>query len=219
MKQEALTVYYYQPFLQGEVGFLLGENGLKALDIEGLYPHIRENDPNIAPLWSQNHLKQTMLKQSLRQKRGLPDNSPELITKIRWQKQYAPLPIGDQFNSVLGGYLQTAITELLCYFQGEEMQFTIPLDLSSGTPFQQRVWQALQQIPYGQTISYKTLAMMIDNPKAVRAVGGANGQNPLPIIIPCHRVIQADGNLGGYSGGVAIKRELLALEGVVDTRF
>lgn len=219
MKQEAFTVYYYQPFSQGEVGFLLGENGLKALDIEGLYPQIRENDPSIAPLFSKSHLKQTMLKQSLRQKRGLSNNSLELTTKIRWQKQYAPLPIGDQFNPVFGQYLQTAITELLRYFQGEEVQFTIPLDLSDGTAFQQQVWQALQQIPYGQTISYKTLAMMINNPKAVRAVGGANGKNPLPIIIPCHRVIQADGSLGGYSGGVAIKRELLALEGVVDTLF
>lgn len=218
MTQAAFTVYYYQPFDIGEVGFLLGEKGLKALDIEGLYPQIRENDLS-APVLPQNHLKQTILKQSLRQKRGLPDNSLELTTKIRWQKQYAPLPIGDQFNPVLGGYLQTAISELLRYFQGERVQFTVPLDLSSGTLFQQQVWQALQQIPYGQTISYKTLAMMINNPKAVRAVGGANGKNPLPIIIPCHRVIQADGNLGGYSGGVAIKRELLALEGVVDTRF
>lgn len=76
------------------------------------------------------------------------------------------------------------------------------------------VWQALRNIPYGETISYKTLALNIDNPKAVRAVGSANGKNPLPIIIPCHRVIQSDQTLGGYSGGLTTKVNLLKLEGL-----
>ena len=81
-----------------------------------------------------------------------------------------------------------------------------------GTDFQIQVWQALAQIPYGQTISYTDIAKKIKNPKAVRAVGSANGKNPLAIIVPCHRVISADGTLGGYAGGLKIKTALLNLE-------
>ena len=89
--------------------------------------------------------------------------------------------------------------------------FDLPLDIY-GTPFQQSVWTLLQDIPYGETRSYAQIAAALGRPKAVRAVGQANGANPLPIIIPCHRVIQTDGSLGGYGGGLAIKRALLALE-------
>ncbi len=108
--------------------------------------------------------------------------------------------------------LQDIVDQLDRYFQGHVFRFHLPLDFS-GTRFQQRVWSALQDIPYGQTWSYQTVANHISNPKAVRAVGQANSANPIPIIIPCHRVIRADGSLGGYGSGVTLKRDLLRLEG------
>ncbi|WP_283390918.1 methylated-DNA--[protein]-cysteine S-methyltransferase [Millionella massiliensis] len=97
------------------------------------------------------------------------------------------------------------------YFGGKRTEFRIPLHLV-GTPFQVRVWQALLQIPYGTTITYAQQARMIGNPAAVRAVASANGRNRLPILVPCHRVIGADGSLTGYSGGIERKAELLRLE-------
>jgi methylated-DNA-[protein]-cysteine S-methyltransferase len=104
------------------------------------------------------------------------------------------------------------------YFCGARNVFEgIPLDLSGGTPFQQAVWQALLTIPYGETRSYAWLAQAIGKPQAVRAVGQANRRNPLPIIVPCHRVLPQSGGLGGYMGpaatGVQIKQALLTLEG------
>lgn len=104
-----------------------------------------------------------------------------------------------------------AITQLEEYFAGKRIDFDLQLD-PSGTPFQQAVWAALQTIPYGQTVSYGDIARQIGKPSAVRAVGAANGRNPLPIVVPCHRVIGADGSLTGYGGGLEIKRELLAME-------
>jgi methylated-DNA-[protein]-cysteine S-methyltransferase len=101
--------------------------------------------------------------------------------------------------------------QLAAYFEGESMSFDLPLDLA-GTPFQRRVWDELCRIPYGQAISYAALARRIGQPSASRAVGGANGQNPVAIIVPCHRVIGADGGLGGYGGGLDRKRWLLELE-------
>ena len=98
------------------------------------------------------------------------------------------------------------------YFAGERRSFELPLD-ARGTAFQQRVWRAFARIPYGQTVSYGELARRIGVPGAARAVGLANGANPLPIIWPCHRVIGADGSLIGFGGGLAIKRRLLSLEG------
>jgi len=98
------------------------------------------------------------------------------------------------------------------YFEGNLKKFDFPLDLRLGTPFQQKVWRKLVTIPYGKTKSYKWLAAAIKNPKASRAVGNANGKNPLSIIIPCHRVVCENGELGGYTGGVSIKRYLLDLE-------
>ncbi|MCO6057455.1 methylated-DNA--[protein]-cysteine S-methyltransferase [Pseudomonas sp. MOB-449] len=99
------------------------------------------------------------------------------------------------------------------YFEGRLKRFDLPL-APRGTPFQQQVWQALLQIPYGQTTCYSELAERIGNPKAVRAVGTANGANPISIIIPCHRVIGRDGSLTGYAGGLERKALLLKLEGV-----
>lgn len=98
------------------------------------------------------------------------------------------------------------------YFDGNLKNFDFPVDLSLGTPFQQKVWRKLITIPYGKTRSYKWLASAIKNPQASRAVGNANGKNPLSIIIPCHRVVRENGDLGGYTGGVNIKRFLLDLE-------
>lgn len=101
------------------------------------------------------------------------------------------------------------------YFAGKPTHFKTPVDLSTGTPFQQRVWRKLIEIPYGEVRTYKWVAKEIGLPKGVRAVGQACGSNPVPIIVPCHRVIRADGSLGGYSSGVALKKELLKLEGLL----
>jgi methylated-DNA-[protein]-cysteine S-methyltransferase len=104
-----------------------------------------------------------------------------------------------------------ARTQLLQYFAGEREQFDIPLHLS-GTEFQRRVLEELQRIPYGTTVSYSEIAERIGRPKAVRAVGAANGRNPIPIIIPCHRVIGRGGSLTGFGGGLDTKAALLRLE-------
>ena len=102
-------------------------------------------------------------------------------------------------------------TELEEYFGGRRREFTVPL-VYPGTPFQSKVWNALRAIPFGETISYEELARRVGSPAGQRAAGHANGQNPLAIIIPCHRVINKDGKLGGYGGGLWRKRLLLALE-------
>ena len=100
------------------------------------------------------------------------------------------------------------------YFAGRRRRFDLPLDLR-GTDFQKRCWQELLKIPYGETRSYAAIARAIGNPAAVRAVGLANGQNPIAIIVPCHRVIGSDGSLTGYGGGLETKRKLLELEGAL----
>lgn len=105
-----------------------------------------------------------------------------------------------------------AIAQLNAYFAGERQEFDLPL-APEGTPFQQQVWQALQTIPYGTTSTYGELAAQLGKPTASRAVGAANGRNPLPIVIPCHRVISANGKLTGFRGGLRFKEALLGLEG------
>lgn len=125
--------------------------------------------------------------------------------------------INIQFTQPQKALLQT--TELLSmatiqldeYFQGKRTTFSLPFKLT-GTPFQLTVWKELQNIPYGQTTSYKEIAQKINKPKACRAVGMANNKNPLPIIIPCHRVIGSNGKLIGYAGGLKLKNYLLELE-------
>lgn len=109
--------------------------------------------------------------------------------------------------------LKTPREQLLAYFAGECSTFDLALN-PVGTPFQQTVWRTLAEIPYGRTWSYGDLARRIGEPKAVRAVGAANGRNPLPIVLPCHRVIGSDGSLTGFGGGLPIKRFLLDHEGV-----
>ncbi|WP_421198334.1 methylated-DNA--[protein]-cysteine S-methyltransferase [Aeromonas enteropelogenes] len=110
-----------------------------------------------------------------------------------------------------GEALAPYLAEFKAYFAGRLQHFTLPL-AASGTAFQQTVWQALCDIPYGETRSYGDIARAIGKPNAMRAVGAANGRNPLSIIVPCHRVIGQNGSLTGYAGGLGIKKALLALE-------
>ena len=107
--------------------------------------------------------------------------------------------------------LDKARQELDAYFAGRLREFTLSLDLR-GTPFQLAVWEALRRIGYGETRSYADVAREVGRPRALRAVGNANGANPVPVIVACHRVISSDGRLGGYGGGAEAKRRLLALE-------
>ena len=109
--------------------------------------------------------------------------------------------------------LAEARKQLEQYFAGDRKKFTIPLDLH-GTPFQVQAWKTLTRIPYGKTISYGEQARAMRKGKAFRAVGSANGKNPIPIVVPCHRVIASNGGLGGYSLGLKMKRQLMKLEGI-----
>ncbi len=106
---------------------------------------------------------------------------------------------------------KAAISQLSRFLQGKLKRFDCPLDLK-GTPFEKKVWSRLARIPYGETRSYKDIAEAIDHPKAFRAVGNANGSNPIPLILPCHRVIESNGGLGGYGHGLKVKKQLLELE-------
>ena len=108
-------------------------------------------------------------------------------------------------------HAERAVRELREYFAGKRRSFTVKLHLE-GTTFQERAWAAMREIPYGATISYAQQAKQIGAPRATRAVGSANGANPVPIIVPCHRVVASDGSLGGYALGLTMKRRLLALE-------
>ncbi len=110
---------------------------------------------------------------------------------------------------------QLAIDQLDEYFKGERKIFDLPIELSHHGAFNQSVWEQLLSIPYGSTISYKSLANKIGKPKASRAVGLANGKNPLPIVVPCHRVIGSNGRLTGYALGLDMKQKLLQIEGAI----
>ena len=122
-----------------------------------------------------------------------------------------PPPVPDPRSRRDKAPFAEAVLQLSAYFAGDLTAFSLDLHLG-GTPFQLKVWEALREIPYGRTASYGEIARRIGNPRAARAVGGANHRNPLPIVIPCHRVIGADGRLAGFGGGVHIKAALLALE-------
>lgn len=106
-----------------------------------------------------------------------------------------------------------AAAQLTAYFRGERREFDLPL-APLGTPFQQRVWAELRRIPYGETVTYREMAARVGSPSAPRAAGRANATNPFPVVVPCHRVLGANGSLTGYAGGLHFKRALLALEGV-----
>jgi len=125
------------------------------------------------------------------------DNKYDLILEDDWQQN------NDFFADV--------IAQLQVYAKGELSQFEVKLN-PQGTDFQKQVWQALVTIPFGETRSYQAIAQQINNPKAVRAVGAANGRNPIPIIVPCHRVIGADGKLTGFAMGLEMKQQMLKLE-------
>ena len=134
-----------------------------------------------------------------------PPDRCELWTRRWWPA--ARIVRGGPGFAALGG-------ELCAYLEGRLTGFTVSVDLR-GTLFQTQVWRALDEIPYGRTRSYAEVAAAIGRPRAVRAVGAANGANPVPIVVPCHRVIGAGGGLTGYGGGLAMKRWLLVLEGVL----
>ncbi len=148
--------------------------------------------------------------------------SPTGICWLGWQDDSAPSTLetvcrkwypGSSPDDEQHPLLTQLAQELDEYFHQRRQQFTVPLDLH-GTEFEQSVWRVLQKIPYGETRSYGQIAAELGKPKAVRAVGRANGANNIPILIPCHRVISAAGKLHGYTGGRWRKERLLALEGV-----
>ena len=135
------------------------------------------------------------------------------LTALEFAGEGSSAPEPDPPPPHLQPFIEAAKRELTAYFQGAPTDFaTLTLD-PRGTPFQLRVWQELRRIPWGQTISYGEQARRVGNPKASRAVGQANAVNPIPLIVPCHRVIAGDGSLGGYSSGPDRKRWLLRHEG------
>lgn len=137
------------------------------------------------------------------------DANPTALTHV----SYSPIEENPVANQEI---LQAAHTQILEFLAGERKEFDLPYTFEVGTTFQQEVWQALTTVPYGETCSYLAIAEKTDRPKAVRAIGQANRNNPLPIIVPCHRVIGKNGKLVGYSGsteeGLKIKERLLAIE-------
>lgn len=128
---------------------------------------------------------------------AFPNDRHPLVIEPGWRRDPAKFTV--------------ARNQLADYFAGRRRRFDLPL-FPRGTDFQQKVWAVLGEIPYGKTVAYQWVATRIGNPRAVRAVGGAIGRNPLPIVIPCHRVIGRNGQLTGFGGGLAVKEHLLALE-------
>ncbi len=128
-------------------------------------------------------------------------------------RKKVPQPVEGWVEDLSAAPLAATVVQLREYFEGGRREFDLPLHFE-GTLFQRRVWQELTEIPYGETWSYGQLARRIGNPSASRAVGLANGRNPISILVPCHRVIGADGSLTGYGGGLERKRWLLAHEGL-----
>lgn len=133
------------------------------------------------------------------------------LRSVSFQNRFSPADLAEDWQRTEEPFRE-AITQLEAYFAGELHRFDLVL-APEGTPFQREVWSALTTIPYGETVSYGDLARRLGRSNASRAVGAANGRNPIPIIIPCHRVVGADGSLTGFGGGLPIKRRLLELEG------
>lgn len=135
------------------------------------------------------------------------------LAAILWENDNPRrVPLSNVVEDARHPILLDAERQLQEYFAGQRKEFALPLDCE-GTEFQRRVWNALLTIPYGQTRSYAQIAEQIGNPAAVRAVGAANGRNPLSIVAPCHRVVGSNGALTGFAGGLAVKAQLLAMEG------
>jgi methylated-DNA-[protein]-cysteine S-methyltransferase len=143
-----------------------------------------------------------------------------VITLPQPSAQKARQLLGDRLNQASWSPRRFAdlVERLKVYFSGEKVNFPDELDLSGATPFQREVWKMTRLIPYGETRSYLWVAEQIKRPRAARAVGQALGRNPLPIIVPCHRVVASDGGLAGFEGGVEMKRHLLWLESSADIR-
>jgi methylated-DNA-[protein]-cysteine S-methyltransferase len=135
--------------------------------------------------------------------------SPRGLARLEFYNRGNSLPRSKQLAKTLPYGLARQLQQ---YAEGKSVHWKIPVDLSSGTTFQQKVWHALTRIPYGETRSYGWIAKQIGKPKASRAVGAACGANPVAVIVPCHRVIASDGSIGGFGGGLPMKRRLLALE-------
>ena len=123
--------------------------------------------------------------------------------------------LGEPLQQEQSARLEEASRQLLDYLAGRRNTFDVPLDLSQGTSFQRQVWRTLQRVPYGKLRSYQWIAARVGGRHYARAVGNAVGANPIPIVIPCHRIVAHDASLGGFSGGLSIKRKLLALEGTL----
>lgn len=140
--------------------------------------------------------------------------SDEGLHLIEFHTPRHPMPRGADWQEGDHDTLCRAARQLDEYFAGARRDFDLPL-APRGTPFQQDVWHTLAAIPYGQTISYAQLAQRVGRPSAVRAVGAANGRNPLPLVLPCHRVIGSDGSLTGFGGGLPTKEFLLRMEGAL----
>lgn len=138
------------------------------------------------------------------------------ISLLAFQQGTSPIEVRPEWRESPTGFADAA-RQIDAYFRGGLTSFELELEVS-GTPFQTTVWRALTEIPYGKTVSYREIAERIGNPRAVRAVGLANSLNPIPLLVPCHRVIGADGRLTGYRGGIEIKRRLLELEGAETRR-
>jgi methylated-DNA-[protein]-cysteine S-methyltransferase len=132
------------------------------------------------------------------------------LRRVSFPNKRIPVEVTERWQRAEEPFRE-AIRQLDLYFEGRLRRFDLAL-APEGTPFEREVWSALTEIPYGQTISYSELARRIGRPAASRAVGAANGKNPIPIIVPCHRVIGANGSLTGFGGGLGIKRRLLDLE-------
>lgn len=157
-------------------------------------------DSPIGPLW---------LAATSKGLASLDWDRPEAEMVAMWRKRTGRDAVRDE--AAVRPYAE----ELERYFAGAITRFQVPLDLLEGTAFQRRVWETLLTIPYGETRSYKWLAEQVGAGKGFRAVGAANGCNPVAIVVPCHRVVNADGRLGGYGGGLETKRLLLRLEGAL----
>ncbi len=139
----------------------------------------------------------------------LPKRSRRAIESSLREQSDGPLQQGESVQ------LEEARRQLLDYLAGSRNTFDVPLDLSRGTSFQRKVWRTLQRVPYGKLRSYQWIAARVGGRNYARAVGNAVGANPLPIVVPCHRIVAHDASLGGFSGGLSMKRKLLSLEGTL----